>query len=122
MTKKSKVCKVCKEEDPAYRPYDRDDSRKKKRNSYGKLNSFTWTPNEEFLYVEFLKNNKDLFADVKERKKSKVFVAMSHHLKKRGPDQCRSHHQKMSIKYGNIDAIIEKITEEKINQATERHP
>ena len=44
---------------------------------------------------------------------------MSHHLKKRGPDQCRSHHQKMSIKYGSIEAIIEKITEEKINKVNE---
>ncbi len=39
---------------------------------------------------------------------------MSLYLKKRGPDQCRSHHQKMSIKYGNIDEIVKKITEEKI--------
>jgi len=39
---------------------------------------------------------------------------MSQFLKKRGPDQCRSHHQKMSIKFGNIDEIVKRITGDKI--------
>ncbi len=43
---------------------------------------------------------------------------MSHYIQKRGPDQCRSHHQKMSIKYGTLDSIIFKVTEEKINITT----
>ena len=40
---------------------------------------------------------------------------MSEHLQKRDPEQCRSHHQKMSIKYGNIEQIIEKIASLKIS-------
>lgn len=39
---------------------------------------------------------------------------MSKVLKKRGPDQCRSHHQKMSIKYGDIEEIVKRVTEDKI--------
>ena len=53
-----------KKKDPAYRPYDRKDIIKKKKSLQPKMNSFVWTVAEEIIYIDFLKNFKDLFANV----------------------------------------------------------
>jgi len=39
------------------------------------------------------------FLTEKSRRKTKVFFRLSKILKKRTPDQCRSHHQKLQLKY-----------------------
>ena len=43
-------------------------------------------------------NYSDFMAE-RNRRKSKVFFRLSKILKKRTPDQCRSHHQKLQIKF-----------------------
>ena len=35
-----------------------------------------------------------------------VFRLMSQTITSRVPDQCRSHHQKLEIKYGSLEAIV----------------
>jgi hypothetical protein len=46
-----------------------------------------------------MKNNKNDFENEQNRRKNKVFYRLSKILKKRTPDQCRSHHQKLQIKF-----------------------
>lgn len=54
--------------------------------------------------------NKEHFENERMRRKEKVFYRLSKILKRRTPDQCRSHHQKLQIKYNeNLDLIIEEI-------------
>lgn len=44
------------------------------------------------------------------RRKSKVFYRLSKILKRRTPDQCRSHHQKLQLKYKeDLNAIINEV-------------
>lgn len=53
-----------------------------------------------------LKHKEDFNSEPK-RRKSKIFNKLSKGLK-RTADQCRSHHQKLQIKFKNdLDAIIE---------------
>ncbi len=45
------------------------------------------------------------------RRKNRVFYRISKLLRKRTPDQCRSHHQKLFNKHkGNIDEVIKEIS------------
>lgn len=47
------------------------------------------------------------FLSEKSRRKTKVFYRLSKILKKRTPDQCRSHHQKLQLKFkDDLCAII----------------
>jgi hypothetical protein len=65
-----------------------------------------WDYDEQVLYLEFVENNK-LHLESKEcRRSTKVFKMMSSQILTRGPDQCRSHHQKMHKKYDSVDNII----------------
>jgi len=69
-----------------------------------------WGPAEQKKYVRFLVNKKELFEmGVQERKKAGIHRKMSKVIKGRNPSQCRSHHQKMLVKYGSIDAIIQNL-------------
>lgn len=44
------------------------------------------------------------------RRSTKVFRKISSLLRRRDPEQCRSHHQKLMIRYnGDIKTIIEKL-------------
>jgi hypothetical protein len=53
-----------------------------------------------------LENTEDFLSE-KARRKTKVFYRLSKILKKRTPDQCRSHHQKLQLKYkDDLVAII----------------
>jgi hypothetical protein len=50
--------------DRTYRPYDKKDIYKRKKNSEEKMNSFLWSVSEEILYLEFLGNNKSFFISI----------------------------------------------------------
>lgn len=67
-----------------------------------------------------MEENRIDFETEKNRRRTKIFYRLSKVLKKRTPDQCRSHHQKLQIKYhDNLDLIMEavkqKIAEQAIN-------
>lgn len=56
-----------------------------------------------------LENTQDFLSE-KSRRKTKVFYRLSKILKKRTPDQCRSHHQKLQLKYkDDLYAIINEV-------------
>ena len=75
-----------------------------------KLRIGGWSTQENQIYLNFVVQNVDDFATEKARRTLKVFHRLSKILKKRTPDQCRSHHQKLQMKHGdNIEAIIEEI-------------
>lgn len=44
---------------------------------------------------------------VEDRKKIRINVIMSHFIQSKNPEQCRSHHQKMVLKHGSIQNIID---------------
>ena len=56
-----------------------------------------------------IQNSQDFISETS-RRKTKVFYRLSKILKRRTPDQCRSHHQKLQLKYKkNLKAIIDEI-------------
>ena len=71
-----------------------------------------WTLEENYLYAAFLEENMDEFMTLKKRRSPKFFKKMSEHLGGgRTNGQCRSHHQKMIIRYDSIERIIKKFKE-----------
>lgn len=67
----------------------------------------SWSLEENKVYLEFLRNYKKDFDNEVSRRKSTVFNRLSKALRKRTPDQCRSHHQKLQNRFkNNIDLII----------------
>lgn len=73
------------------------------------MNTFNWTQEENFKYAYFLKENLHLFKSEKKRRALKVFKLVSEAVKTRTYVQCKSHHQKMLLKYGGNHRIIKKI-------------
>lgn len=78
--------------------------------------SGSWSLEENKLYLRFMLENKSDLETEKNRRRTKVFYRLSKVLKKRTPDQCRSHHQKLQIKYNDqlpliLEAVRQKIVE-----------
>lgn len=65
-----------------------------------------WTINENTTYVRFLLSNEVIVSQKRQRRKSKIFKKMSDLVVTRTPEQCRSHHQKMSERYRTTQGII----------------
>lgn len=76
-------------------------------------NSYTysrWNPQENRQYARFLIKYREVFESCKGKRLSKVFVMMSDELTNgRNNQQCRSHHLKMTSKFGNLEKIIQGI-------------
>ena len=67
-----------------------------------------WRTAEQRKYVNFIVRYKNLFTlSLKEKKTHKVYSRMSKYIRGRTDSQCRSHHQKMLIKFETIEGIIE---------------
>jgi hypothetical protein len=56
--------------------------------------------------LEFVEANKDHLESKECRRSAKIFKMMAGFIKTRGPDQCRSHHQKMHKKYNEVNNIL----------------
>jgi hypothetical protein len=68
---------------------------------------YNWNDTENKQYLKFLKNKRALFdLTPLERQILKVNVLMSRKIPTRTSTQCYSHHQKMLVKHGSIDNII----------------
>lgn len=81
-----------------------------------KLRVGGWSSRENTIYLHFMRHNLDDFRTEKSRRTTKVFFRLSKILKKRTPDQCRSHHQKLQMKHkDDVEAIMEEI-QMKINK------
>lgn len=72
-------------------------------------NTFGWSKEENLRYAHFLKENLPLFKTQKKRRSLKVYKLISETVKSRTLIQCKSHHQKMLLKYGGNHRIIKKI-------------
>ena len=78
----------------------------------------SWSLEENKIYLNFLENYKKDFESEISRRKSTVFNRLSKALRKRTPDQCRSHHQKLQNRFHNdIEAIIN-LVKSKISKQT----
>jgi len=82
-----------------------------------RVSSGSWSLDENRLYLKFMLDNRIDFETEKNRRRTKVFYRLSKVLRKRTPDQCRSHHQKLQIKYNDslpriLEAVRQKILEE----------
>lgn len=62
---------------------------------------------EDAKYCCFLKNNMPILNDPLKRKNKRVFHRMAAAIRSRDAGQCRSHHQKMTVRFGEIIKIIE---------------
>jgi flagellar basal body-associated protein FliL len=68
----------------------------------------SWGLEENKIYLDFLRTYKRDFENEVARRKSTVFNRLSKALRKRTPDQCRSHHQKLQNRFkNNLDEIME---------------
>lgn len=65
-----------------------------------------WTPSEQRLYIQFLKEHMEDMGNKVARKSNKVFLKMSKLVKTRSADQCRSHHQKILKYHYSLELII----------------
>ena len=61
----------------------------------------SWTFFENKKYVKFVADHLKLFSNYHERRVKKVFEKMANRISTRNSQQCRSHHQKMVMKYGS---------------------
>jgi hypothetical protein len=66
----------------------------------------SWTFHENLLYIIFLDLNKLVMVSKKKRRNTRIFDLMSEYVMSRNPLQCRSHHQKLIEKFGEIKTII----------------
>jgi predicted NodU family carbamoyl transferase len=75
-----------------------------------KIKSGGWSPYENSLYLRFILKHLQEFETERGRRRNKVFYRLSKILRRRTPDQCRSHHQKLQLKHGeNLAAIISEV-------------
>ena len=79
-----------------------------KKRKYQKYH--TWNDAENYAYITYLSNYKWSFENESTRKKYQVFIHMAKFIRNRDHKQIKSHHQKMLLKYGDIDQAVEGIT------------
>lgn len=73
-----------------------------------------WNEEENRDYVKFVIENMELFVDQVKRKNTMIFTKMAEQLNNgRDNQQCRSHHMKLILKFGNIQKVIEGLKEPK---------
>jgi hypothetical protein len=76
-----------------------------------KKKCYRWTEEQQKKYVHFLAENISLFKmNYLDKMNLKVHVRMSRFIPNRNSYQCRSHHQKMMVKYGSIENLIKKFS------------
>lgn len=69
-----------------------------------------WSYQENQVYLQFMIDNIIEFSTESARRRARVFFRLSKILKRRTPDQCRSHHQKLQIKFkDDLVAIINEV-------------
>lgn len=61
--------------------------------------------------MDFMLANREIFVSKPMRRKCHIFKLMADFVKTRTSEQCRSHHQKYEIKFGQFSNIIEHLTE-----------
>jgi hypothetical protein len=78
--------------------------------SKNKIKTGGWSARENHIYLSFMMQNTQDFMTEKSRRKTKVFYRLSKVMQKRTPDQCRSHHQKLQLKFhDNLYAIMSEV-------------
>ena len=70
------------------------------------LEAGKWTNKQQRIYIKFIEEHREELLTKQARKASKIFKKMSHVVQTRTPDQCRSHHQKLSQYHHTVDNII----------------
>ena len=65
-----------------------------------------WSYEEQIQYILFIGKHSTELENTQNRRSSRIFKLMSTEIPSRKPDQCRSHHQKMQLKYSSIKNII----------------
>jgi hypothetical protein len=71
-------------------------------------NKYTyWSERENKIYVEYIRSNKELMAECKDKKRQRVFLHMSKLIKTRTPKQVKSHHQKLIKQHLSVDSIVQ---------------
>ncbi len=66
-------------------------------------NHHKWSPEENIKYIRFLIKNKQKFFDSDKTKRYRIFNKMAIYLRTRNATQCRTHHQKMLLKYKTLE-------------------
>lgn len=93
-------------EDEDYIMYTESSKRRRVTKRY--IASGSWSLKENSIYLEFLETHQNLFENEFVRRSSKVFRKMSSLLRRRDPEQCRSHHQKLGLRFGSdLSKIID---------------
>lgn len=112
MIRKNNFKKRCEDED--YIIYTETNKRHRITKKY--ISTGEWTEKENQIYINFLEKHRKMFESEFLRRSTKVFRKMSSLLRRRDSEQCRSHHQKLIIKFkGDLDAIIRSFDKEQVS-------
>lgn len=73
-----------------------------------KIKRGAWTTEENKIYLNFIQEHLESFSSEKQRRMERVFCQLSEALnRKRTPDQCRTHHQKLLGRQSSVKALID---------------
>ncbi len=67
--------------------------------------SRTWSRDELYRMAAFLHHNRAKFASESSKKHFKVFKLMSHYVRTRNINQCRSYTNKLLKSFGNLESV-----------------
>jgi len=62
------------------------------------------------MYYAFLEKFEEKFNEKESRRQWKIFKAMSSFIQTRDPNQCRSHHHKMTKSFENIRLALDSLS------------
>jgi hypothetical protein len=82
------------------------EAKAKKKTKLVGYSSGEWNSREVKLYYRYLSSHKSEFTDPQLRKKNKVFIKLADFIGSRTPDQCRSHHQKATIRFPLFEDLL----------------
>ena len=75
-----------------------------------RISEGNWSMKENIFFAKFLSKNTRTILTKVVKKKQKIFLRMSEFVRTRTSDQCRSHFQKMMIKHGSLENIVDYYT------------
>lgn len=83
----------------------------KKKDKVEKISKYKncWTIDEHRGYLNFFRENMDFSRSHEKRKFDRIFVSMKKYVPSRTHVQIKSHHQKMLVKFGSIETVLDKL-------------
>ena len=79
----------------------------------------SWSKVEHLQYLTFFDENMESLRENCSNKAKKMFIRMAQYIPTRTASQIKSHHQKLLLKFGSVETILNKLTES-LKRSTDR--